>query len=354
MIAPSSSGKTVLMQHIIAGALRHPELRVFVFDRYNGTRIFTESCGGEYIDIESEKGVTLNPLIEKESLSSKVRLRRLLKMMSGNCDVSASELNDVVDLILGLDPDLRIFSKIYKSLLRSNSEFSTNLKEWATGAYAHWFNGEKNGKAFDALDLSGSRLVGFEMTQILGGDSGEDAKSSSGSLIYYIMERILSVVREKACPSWIFIDEAKPMLETPFFKKYVSVLLLEMRKMGGVVTLCFQNVKHLNESGIGSVILEQCATLFLFPNEKANRKDYEDFKLTDSEWEYVQGNNPTAKKYKRTVLMKKKNESVILNIDLSVLGKYFKLYKSDNNLVKYVNELKKQEGDQWVDTYLEA
>ena len=354
VIAPSSSGKTVLMQHIIAGALRHPELRVFIFDRYNGTRIFTESCGGEYIDIESEKGVTLNPFLDKDSVSSRARLRILLKMMSGDDEVSASELNDVVDLILGLDPDLRIFSKIYKSLLRSNSDFSTNLKEWATGSHAHWFNGEKNGKAYDALDLRSKRLVSFEMTQILGDDSDQGAKASVVPLTYYIMERILSVVRDKACPSWVFIDEAKPMLDTLYFRKYVAVFLREMRKIGGVVTLCFQGAGDLQETGISKVILGQCKTLFLFPDPSANREDYEKFKLTDSEWEYVQGNNPTAKKYKRTVLMKKKNESVILNIDLSVLGKYFKLYKSDNNLVKYVNELKKQEGDQWVDTYLEA
>jgi type IV secretion system protein VirB4 len=354
IIAPSNSGKTTLIQHLIAGALRHPELRVFVFDRYNGTNIFTDSCGGEYIDVESDKGVTLNPFIEKDTLSNRMRLRRLLKMMSGNCDVSASELNDAVDLMLGIDPEFRIFSKVYKSLLRSNSEFSTNLKEWATGAYSHWFNGERDGKAYDALDLSASRLVGFEMTQILGGENGEDAKSSSGPLIYYIMERILSVIREKGCPSWLVIDETKPMLETPFFKKYISILLLEARKLGGVVTLCFQDVKHLKESGIGSVILGQCPTVFLFPNTKANRKDYEDFNLTDSEWEYIQKKNKIASKYKRTVLMKKENESVILNIDLSVLGKYFKLYKSDNDLVKEVNQLKKKEGDQWVDTYLEA
>lgn len=354
VIAPAGSGKTTFIQHVIAGALRHPDLRVYLFDRYNGTRIFTESCGGDYIDIESEKGVTLNPFLEEDSISNRARLRRLVKMMAGNNEVNASELNDLIDLILGIDPELRIFSKIYKSLLRKNSEFSNNLKEWATGAHAHWFNGQKNGKAYDALDLGSSRLVGFEMTQVLGDDVDQDSKGSVGPLTYYIMERILSVIREKACPSWIFIDEAKPMLDVPSFRKYVAVLLREMRKMGGVVTLCFQDVKDVKESGIGSVILGQCSTLFLFPNPSAEREDYEQFKLTDSEWDYVQGNNKVANKYKRTVLVKKPNESVILNIDLSVLGNHFKLYKSDNNLVKAVNQLKKKEGDQWVETYLEA
>ena len=60
-IAPSESGKTTLFQHLIGGALRHKDLRAYIFDRFNGTRIFTEAVGGSYIDLIS-KNLSINPL----------------------------------------------------------------------------------------------------------------------------------------------------------------------------------------------------------------------------------------------------------------------------------------------------
>lgn len=348
VIAPTGTGKTTLIQHIIAGALRHPDLRVYLFDRFNGTRIFTEACGGQYVDIESEAGVQLNPFVVDDSLASRSRLRRLLRLMSGLDTTDAMELNNIIDLLQGLPKDIRILKNIQNSLFASKSELSTKLKEWSTGPYTHWFNGQKKGKAYDALDLSSSRLVGFEMTQVL------NEEQIVGPLTYYLMERILSVIREEACPSWLLIDEIKAMLDIPYFKKYVLMLLRELRKLGGVVTLCFQSVSDIIESGVSSVILGQCETLFLFPNPKASYEEYKLLNLTESEWDYIKGNNRTANKFRHTVLVKKPKESVILNIDLTSLGDHIKLYSSDNDLVAKVKELQKREGDQWVDAYLEV
>jgi len=352
IIAPAGSGKTTLIQHIIAGALRHKDLRVFLFDRFNGTRVFTESCGGNYIDIESGKngaeGVKLNPFLGEDSISDKARLRRLLKLMSGleNNEINSSELNSIIDLLQGLDKDLRVFNKIHNAILEGDTPLSSKLKEWADGSFSHWFNGESKGKAYDSLSLDSSRLVGFEMTQVLGDEQ------AVGPLTYYILERILSVIRKEACSSWIFIDETKPMLDVPFFKSYVATLLREMRKLGGVMTLCFQSVSDIIDSGISSIIIDQCKTLFLFPNPTAKKEDYAIFNLTESEWDYIKGNNRLANKFEHTVLLKKPNESVILTIDLSSLGKHLKLYSSDNDLVQKVQKLQEREGDKWVESYL--
>lgn len=346
VVAPTGSGKTTLIQHIIAGALRHPDLRVYLFDRFNGTRIFTQAGGGDYIDIESHTGVQLNPFVVDDSLGNRARLRRLLRLMAGMEEGRASELNTLVDLLLGLPKELRVFKNLHTSLLESQSPLSAKLQEWATGPYAPWFNGAQEGQAFDALDLTARRLVGFEMTQVL------QEEAVVGPLTYYLMERVLAVIREKACPAWLFIDETKPMLEVPYFKRYVAMLLRELRKIGGVVTLCFQAVSDIQESGMASIILGQCETLFLFPNPKAKEDEYKIFNLTDSEWDYIKGNNKTASKFHHTVLVKKPQESVILNIDLACLGPLLNLYSSDNDKVAQVKTLQQRGGDQWVDQYL--
>ncbi len=53
------------------------------------------------------------------------------------------------------------------------------------------------------------------------------------------------------------------------------------------------------------------------------------------------------------MLLKKANESVILNIDLSPLGNLLQLYRSGAEPVKIVKELQQQWGmTEWVDKYL--
>lgn len=356
VIASTETGKTTLIQHIIAGALRHKDLRVFMLDRLNGTQVFTESCGGDYIDIENQQTVSLNPFKVLESTSDKSRLRRLLKLMSGlpEDQIPKAELNAIVDLLEGLPPELRVLSNIHDTLFEHQTPLSESLRDWAIGANAHWFNGERfnaqgHKEAYDSLDLDAKRLVGIEMTNILDEQRQDPA---TGPVVYYLMERMLSVIRSSPNPSWIFIDETNPMLKVPFFKSYVEVLLKEIRKLRGCVTLCFQSAKDIRESGMQDVIFGQCKTKFLFPNPDANYEDYEALNLTESEWDYVRGENKVAKKLKHTVLVKKPHESVILDIDLSCLGKHLTLYKSGKDAVQKAKSLQQTRGDQWVESYL--
>ena len=344
IIAPTGSGKTMLSQHLIAGALRHPDLRAYIFDRLNGTRIFTESCGGEYVDISKGSGVKLNPFLGEDSIVNRAHIRQLLKLMANTEDVPASELNSIVDMILNLDPNKRILKNISGSLFKKDGVLTEPLGEWATGAHSPWFNGALKGKAYDSLDLDSKRLIGFEMTDIL------KQQEIVGPLTYYIMERILSALRTNNCPSWIFIDEAAPMLSVPYFSHYVEMLLMEVRKLRGVVTLCFQDATSLQRTGIAPIILGQCQTKLIFPNPAAKREDYEGFDLTDSEWRYIKGNNRTANRFEHTVLVKKPHESAILDSDLAPLGPLMKLYLSGKDRVL---SMKKRQGEpQWVDTYL--
>jgi type IV secretion system protein VirB4 len=146
----------------------------------------------------------------------------------------------------------------------------------------------------------------------------------------------------------IFIDETQPMMEDPVFSKQVGILLKEHRKLRGSVSLCFQDVNAVN-----SVILEQCQTRFLFPNASASKEAYAKFELTDFEWDYIKGFSRISRELKRSVLVKKPGESVILNIDMSPLGNLLQLYRSGSEPVKIVKELQQQWGmKEWVSHYL--
>ena len=220
--------------------------------------------------------------------------------------------------------------------------FARGLKKWAFDPSAsRWFNGQNNLGAFDALDLNANRLTAFEMTEIQ-----KNAKTSA-AVITYLMHRIRALSKE-AYPHMIFIDETQPMMEDPVFAKYVGVLLKEHRKLSGSISVCFQDVNAVN-----SVILEQCQTRFLFPNASASKEAYAKFELTDFEWDYIKGFSRISRELKRSVLVKKPGESVILNIDMSPLGNLLQLYRSGSEPVKIVRELQQQWGmKDWVSKYL--
>jgi len=353
VVAPAGSGKTTLFQHLIGGALRHPNLRAYIFDRLNGTRIFTQAIGGTYVDLSNECGVPLNPLVCEDTQENRAFLQTFLLMLSG---VNDSESVDVVaraiDILFRVPKEHRVLNHLFASIVDVNSPVRLGLQKWVgNNPLSKWFNGtlvkSDNAIAFDALNLDSDRLVAFEMTEV------QSSPIVAAVVTHYIMHRIRSVVRATAAPHMIFIDEARPMLMDPIFAQHVAVLFLEHRKLRGSINICFQDPGSIFSSGLGSIILEQCPTRFLFPNPSADKKDYDMFNLSDSEWEYIKGSSKVSRALKHSVLVKKQHESVILNIDLGSMGPLLQLYRSGSEPLLLVRELQQQWGmTQWVEKYL--
>ncbi len=347
VVAPTGSGKTTLYQHLIGGALSHKNLRAYIFDRYNGTRIFTQSMGGTYVDLSS--GVPLNPFICEESDANKAFLQEFLLLLSGcSDDESHEQVSNAVNILFRIPKEERVLSNIFESVVGAGSAVRTGLAKWVGDKpLARWFNGMQGNNAFDALDMESDSLVSFEMTDVLG------SPETSAAVTHYIMHRIRSTARQLASPHLIFIDETRPMLSDPVFAKNVETLFFEHRKLRGSINVCFQDAQSIIATGIGSIILQQCPTRFLFQNFAAEKKDYEMFNLTDSEWEYIKGTSRISRTLKRSVLVKKLNESVILDIDLSGLGPLLQLYRSGSEPVRLVRELQQQWGmENWTEKYL--
>ena len=347
VVAPSGSGKTTLFEHLIGGALRHSNLRAFIFDRLNGTKIFTQAVDGNYIDF-SDGIVALNPFFCESTDDNRAFLQMFLQILT-KCedDQSIEEASLAVEQILSIPKEHRILTNCFQDIARKNSQFAKGLRKWASDAsLSRWFNGyvldvNYDKIAFDALDLNASRLTAFEMTKI------QERPDVAAAVTTYLMHRIRAISKE-AFPHMIFIDETQPMMEDPVFAKNVGVLLKEHRRLRGSISVCFQDVNAVN-----SVILEQCQTRFLFPNASASKEAYAKFELTDFEWDYIKGFSRISRELKRSVLVKKPGESVILNIDMSGLGKLLEVYVSGSEPLKIVRELQQQWGiKDWVSKYL--
>ena len=344
-IAPAGSGKTTLFEHIIGGALRHEKLRAYIFDRFSGTSIFTQACGGTYINL-ADGDTLLNPLQVDDTSENRQFLHQFLMQLAGVSDDASREVvTRGVDAIFGVPKLQRTLNGVLQTGFDTGSAVKRGLLKWTGDSpYAGWFNGER-----DSLDLEGPRLVSFEMTEV------QKEPALAAAMVTYVMHRIRQVVRHQALPHLIFIDETAPMLEDAVFRGYVEQLFREHRKLRGSVNVCFQDAGAMLRSPISETLLNNCPTLFLFPNPNARVEDYAPLNLTQEQWAFVKGVSNLAKHLKRGVLVKRASEAVFLDVDLSGLGPLLKVYRSGNEPVRLMRQLQQEWGlDKWVGYYLDV
>ncbi|MBS0184787.1 MAG: hypothetical protein JSS34_00290 [Proteobacteria bacterium] len=343
-IAPSGSGKTTFFQHLIGGALRHKKLKTFIFDRFNGMRIFTQALGGDYIDLNSSQDLKLNPFQCEDSNENRFFLSQFILKLGKCHDPLFLEMAErALDILFRLPLQDRILKNVFEFSFDTGSKLKESLFLWACGQYSSFLNGD-----YDCLNFKSSRLISFEMTEIL------KNPYISSVLVDYILHRIRSQVRQEASAHLIFIDEAAPMLEDSFFSHQVQTFLREHRKLRGSINLCFQDAQTLLKLPISETILTHCPTLFLFQNVNAKIEDYAPFNLTDSEWQFIKGVSSFSKHLKRGVLLKRSQESLFMDVDIENIGKYMKIYRSGTEPINLMISLKELWGEKWIDHYLEA
>ena len=352
--APSGGGKTVLFSHLMGGALRHKDLACYAFDRNGGLRIFTEAVGGRYIDPAVDADVELNPLQMPDSTENRRFLQIWLLRLAGIGDDDSGSFEAAARAVEAIYNVRRTQSRslrtVFESAFDTGSMLRDGLKRWVNpdDYGARVFNGAR-----DSLNLEASRLVTFEMAAALGGTGTADPRLA-GALVSYIMHRIRARCRADGTPHLVFVDETAALLADEAFKRDTEVMLREHRKLRGSVNLVFQDVGVMLNSGIGETVLNNCPTSFIFPNPNARKEDYEVLELTDSQWAYVKGQSRLARHLPRSVLLKRGSEAVILDTELSPLGPLLKIYRSGSEPVRLVETLKRQVGEQWLETYLDT
>ncbi len=350
--APAGSGKTTLFEHLIGGALRHRDLAAYAFDRNFGLNVFTEAVGGTYLNLSQgseqtgEVHVRLNPLQCADTPQNRTFLRQWLLQLGGVDDDQSYEVaGRAIDAIFRIRKvGTRSLTSVHEGAFDTGSALKSGLTRWiGNEGAAGWFNG-----ASDSLNLDAARLITFDMT-----DAFRDPRAAA-ALVSYIMFRIRSVCARDARPHLVFIDETAPMLEDEIFRKNVEVLFREHRKLRGSVNVVFQDVGALLRSGIAETVFNNCPTQFIFQNPNAREEDYRALELTPAQWDYVKGTSRLARHVKRSVLVKRGREAVIIDIDLAPLGPYLKIYRSGIEPVNLMHYLKLKYGaDRWVAEYIE-
>jgi type IV secretory pathway VirB4 component len=159
------------------------------------------------------------------------------------------------------------------------------------------------------------------------------------------------MIANNPSPHLIFVDEVAQYLEHPIFGDYILKILREQRKKGGAMIMAAQEPTVLTGTENGRAALDNIETFLIWPNTSARPEHYMENGLGLNDREFAWVKNP---KGKREVMVKRKNGgSVILDIDLSHLGKHFNLFQSRATLVELAEKLMKEMPEDWINQYME-
>jgi type IV secretion system protein VirB4 len=347
ILGPTGQGKTTLLAFLAGQAMRHQDLRVYFFDRFKGVKIFCDAIGGSYVNFDGEEGATsMNPFACADTGENRAFLRRWLKAITMVDDaLSEREIGRAVTTAFDyLQPNERTLSNLHKACFSPLGNMRKELLRWVDGdQYGRIFNSQD-----DNLDLS-SRFMAFDFTHIFEDDTLAPA------VISYIMHRIQSVTGATGAPSLIMIDETAPMLKHPMFRDYFIIGLQEGRKKRQAYLCAFQQPNIVDNLGLGEVVRGQCQTVIFFRNPQGTIDEYETWQLTPSELGFIKGEYMRELQYAILVSRPITGESVILDVNLSGLGPYIKLYSSGRRHVLLAEQLRREIGaDNYIEKFLQV
>jgi type IV secretion/conjugal transfer VirB4 family ATPase len=340
----SNSGKTTLINFLLSQSLRYHNLRVILFDRLQGQRVFCATHDAAYANLGSS--ISLNPFQLPDTQQTRLFLSQFIADMIGD-----DEPNHAIEFAIDL---------IYKQLRKDERSIDAGLSAFAPmsdqekdikqalrpysagGKYGTYFNAK-----IDNLDFSASRIVAFNLDALI------DDPKILGLTLNYIFFRIRMMATPSDTndpkPHIIFADELPKLLESEAFAKRVKETVLEARKLDGVFIGAAQTPQAITDHPIGKSILSSFANFIFFPDALADAKTLkDDFQLSETEIAWIK----TSGEFRKILFKRNGGESVILNIDLAPLDNYLRCFSSSSGEVKRLIEVLDKHKSNWKKEFL--
>lgn len=349
VLAPSRGGKTVWLQHLIGGALRHPDMVVLAFDFFSGMRVFTEAVGGTYIDPTQPQDCGFNPLqigsVSGTKPADVAFLHRFLLQLAGVKPGDTDGDREVaagVQALLGVPAHERRLSSVMTSWPQG-SDIQKALMRWTTGLGAV-FNAAR-----DTFSL-GPGLTTIDLTSL------RDAPEVGAALLKYTMYRVRKAAGDDGRPHLLVLDEMLAMLDNPVFVE--DVLKIGVRQHGklrGVVAMVVQDFEGLLQAGPAwAAINTNTLTRAIFPNPALTLAHCAELKLSPEETAFIRspaGEHRPTQHMRRPFLLIRGEERVILESDLRWMGKWLRLYEGGPPSVRRMDILRDRHGANWPEAY---
>lgn len=350
----NNAGKTTLVNFLDAQMGRFGG-RSFFLDRDESSKIYILASGNSrYVKIAPSNPVSMNPLQLPDTPENRSFLKSwfatlLLEEHEQMIPSHIAEtINECIDYAYEqLAPEYRTLSIVSQYLPIDFPRWS-HLKRWlkqdATridGEY-HWLFDNKS----DALNLDFDK-VGFDVTFLM--DSTPQLIATPVYL--YLLHRMRQCL-DGRLTSFV-LTEAWQLLASPFWEKTLREWLPTIRKKNGHFIFDTQSPQSIINSPIRHIVLDNLATLIVFPNPRAEKETYVDaLKLTESEFEAIKESTPES----RLFLYKQEHESMLCRLDLSELSDFIRVLSGNTRSVTLLDELMKEFGSEpqaWLPAFFE-
>lgn len=341
VIGGTGYGKTTLMQFFMTNLFKY-DINIFAMDKLRGMHNFTNYVAGEYHDLELD-GFKLNPFSLGDTTENNNFLKSWLCEM-GEIGNGEHELRNIVgDTIRQIretqaQDDSHIFTlkDFYDSLHFPNSQDDLKIR------YRDYLEGLFDNKE-DALNFS-KQLSVLNMDAIL-----KDQKNSALCALY-LFHKIKNISKNANKGFFIWIDELRDYLNNPNMCNAIIESIMEVRKINGVMAMGVQNLDFFKNVANAEAFIENMANIIIFPTTDARTLErlQDQLSLTGSEINFLQNTSKAS----RQILLKRKDESAILDINFSRLGEHLKVFSSESKNVNALIECKKYHPQEWRAMYL--
>lgn len=335
IIGGTGSGKTTLTSFLLSQCFKYPDFRVLAFDRLRGMNIFTRFHDGSYQDFS--RGIDVNPLQLDDTTENRTFLNQWFQVLTGKTDEESSHrIGQAIIQAFELDKKDRTLESISDAFgLKEKGSIRSALDRWLPdGAMGGFFNGNR-----DALDFS-QPLVAFDMTALL------DSPEVLGPMAYYLFHKLFLTARNDGGYA-VFVDELGKYLKSEQFAPKIDMMLEEIRKTDGVFIGAIQEAGTVLDHPIAPKIKNNIGTYILFPEPRADKAHYIDnLRLNETEFNWIKNPHP-----RQVMIKRKEGESVIVDVDLSPLDRYLRVFDSSAESIKKVETLRHETTD-WKQLYL--
>ncbi|WP_438852037.1 VirB4 family type IV secretion/conjugal transfer ATPase [Brevundimonas nasdae] len=333
IIGPTGSGKTVVLNFLLAQARKYRPRLVF-FDKDRGAELFIRAIGGRYDVLRPGSPSGLNPLQLDDTPANRQFLLDWVGLLVGAVTVQESlQVKDAIDACFAQPAQhrrLKNLAQLFRGAHQPHAEdlWARLSPWWGDGEHAWLFD-----NAEDLTDIA-AETVGFDMTAIL------DDRTTRSPVMMYLFHRVEE--RLDGSAAIVVVDEGWKALDDEVFVRRIKDWEKTIRKRNGIVGFATQSAQDALESQIASAIIEQAATQIFMVNPKARVEDYvEGFGLTRHEYELIKSLPDSV----HCFLIKRGGESVLARLDLTGEKDLLVILSGRERTVRLLDGIRQRVGD---------